>query len=181
MREELGIYQRGERMRLRLLLFEECHNDCPLCVNKNFDLGDLERVHSSKEFKKYSEIILTGGEPMLYPSYVKDIIGWVRKGTDAPIFIYISKLDNIEAVMEIAELVDGVTVTIHQQRWVDDFLRLDEAMRESGRFKNWSGRLKVFEYIDMDTSKAHELWDVRDKEYWIVDCPLPEGEEFKRL
>lgn len=168
-------------MRLRLLMFEECHNDCKLCVNKNFDLDELGVIFDGKELKKYSEIILTGGEPMLRPNYVKSVIRWVRKHTDAPIFIYISKLDNIEAIMEIAEMVDGLTVTIHYQIWVNDFLRLDEAMRRSGRFTDWSGRLKVFSYIKMNTSQAHELWDVRDNEVWIVDCPLPEGEEFKRL
>ena len=162
-------------------MFEECHNDCPLCVNKNFDLGGLPKVATGKGLQGYSEIILTGGEPMLKPQLVKDTIIWVRAHTDAPIFMYISKLDDVEEVMRIAEMVDGLTVTIHHQKWVEDFLRLDEAMRESGRFTDWSGRLKVFEYIKMDTSKAHELWDVRDKEFWIIDCPLPEGEDFKRL
>ena len=50
--------------KLRLLLFEECNRSCPGCCNRDWDLQPLPVCY---DLPPYRIILLTGGEPMLYP------------------------------------------------------------------------------------------------------------------
>ncbi|MBU1087771.1 MAG: hypothetical protein KKD05_09695, partial [Candidatus Omnitrophica bacterium] len=56
--------------KLRLLLFTECNRNCNGCCNNDWDLKSLLNEHL---FKEYSEILLTGGEPMLHPELILEV------------------------------------------------------------------------------------------------------------
>lgn len=82
-------------------------------------------------------------------------------------------------------ITDGIVLTPHSKDDVKRFIRLNERLRmylaENPQLKS-SLRLNLFKNIkdmlpeDIDLS----IWKVKDIE-WIKDCPVPKGEDFKRL
>jgi organic radical activating enzyme len=166
---------------LRLLLFEECNRDCPGCCNKDWDLNSLE---SETSYEDYDEIILTGGEPMLRPGFVIDVVEELRRKTDAKIYMYTAKVDRLISILAVLKILDGITVTLHTKKDINSFKRFNECLdyhREKGfdDYINKSFRLNVFKGIDIsdiDTS----AWKVKSGIKWIKNCPLPANEVFKK-
>jgi len=160
--------------KLRLLLFENCNRSCPKCVNKQHDLSALPEVES---YEGYKEIMLTGGEPMLSPTVVKSVAKCTREqNPEAFIALYTAKIDKIADVLSVLECIDGLTVTLHTQADVDPFLALAEAVR--GYKKSF--RVNIFKGVVFHKADIGG-WTVKTGIEWIDDCPLPAGEEFKRL
>lgn len=166
---------------LRLLLFEECNRACPGCVNKDWDLNALE-VETS--FDGYDEIILTGGEPMLRPDLVIDVVEEIRKKTDTKIYMYTAKVDKLISILSVLKILDGITVTLHNKGDLKAFKKFNELLdycrkNKFGDYIDKSFRLNVFKGIDI-TDIDTSAWKVKSEIKWIRDCPLPVHEVFKR-
>ena len=165
-----------KKNKLRLLLFKECDRNCDGCCNKRWNLDTLE-VESN--FKGYSEIILTGGEPMLDPSMVIRTIRRIRKeaGGGTKIYMYTAKLDEPHTLLIVLEYLDGLTVTLHEPSDIGDFMAFSNLLFEvDGR----SLRLNSFDGVDLSGIDLSN-WKVKEGVKWIKDCPLPEDEVFRRL
>ena len=111
--------------------------------------------------------------PILYPE------------EDAPkIYVYTS-IAAYFPIRQLLNVVDGIVLTPHSKDDVKRFIKLNERLRmylaENPQLKS-SLRLNLFKNIkdmlpeDIDLS----IWKVKDME-WIKDCPVPKGEDFKRL
>ena len=158
---------------LRLLLFEDCNRNCEGCCNKQWDLSKLPVVN---DFTLYDTIMLTGGEPMLRPKYVVDIVDLIRiENPDAKIILYTAKTDNPWALLDILDMIDGLTITLHNQDDVLPWIYFDAIARTVGK----SLRLNVFNSIVVPDNI--EDWQIKDNIEWIEDCPLPDDEVFMRL
>ena len=162
--------------KLRLLITEECNRNCAMCCNKNYNLAKL-RIET--KFSQYDEIILTGGEPMLEPLYLQNVITYIRYLThpDTKIYLQTAKVDDIKAALTIFELVDGVTVTLHALSDLRPFLLFDDCISDYGTHKK-SLRLNYFE--DIPVISVSDKWTTKQIK-WVKDCPLPENEVFKRF
>lgn len=162
---------------LRLLLFEECNRNCGGCCNKGFALEQLEVC---RDFTGYDEIILTGGEPMLLPELVKQVVTQIREqDDDVPIYVY-TAMPNRDA-LDLLDYVDGLTVTLHSQSDVDMFLLFDTAAQDKFNTHLLSMRLNIFNNVNIDMTKVSAKWIVKPNIEWIVDCPLPTNESFMRI
>ena len=80
--------------KLRLLVTTKCHNKCPKCCNKGWDFNSLPVV----DRWNYEQIMITGGEPLLFPLATQAIIQSIRnihllQGTTTKIYIYTSIAD----------------------------------------------------------------------------------------
>ncbi len=164
--------------KLRLLVTKDCNRSCPGCCNKDWDLDALEKCTS---FEEYDEIILTGGEPMLYPHALEYIIKSIRReNSKAKIFMYTAKVDN-EDIYKILPMIDGLTLTIHNQSDVLDYKVTEEIINCCQDFyENKSFRLNIFKNIKLD-KKPSFIWKVKDNIEWMKDCPLPKDEVFMRI
>ena len=112
---------------LRLLLFRECDRACKGCCNKDWDLDNLEVCQS---FKGYKEIILTGGEPMLNPALVKATVNKIRsENFMAKVYMYTAKVNTL-SIVDILDYLDGLTVTLHEQKDVEDFEIFDQIVSD---------------------------------------------------
>lgn len=160
--------------KLRLLLFEECNRKCPGCCNNDWDLSSLER---ETDYAQYEEILLTGGEPMLNPALVVTIALNIRRVSKAKIYMYTAKVDKVGAVLGVLFYIDGLTLTLHTQRDVGDFVRLNNVLGHGEIRKNF--KLNVFKGVDIGTVDT-SIWNVKSEFEWIKNCPLPTGEVFKR-
>jgi hypothetical protein len=161
---------------LRLLLWEDCNRACPGCCNKDWDLTNLPIV---EDFSGYDMVMLTGGEVMLAPYAVKAVAKSVRKQTSAPIIVYTAKSSPADALIDVLESVDGITLTLHDQSDVEPFQTFNDALKAQG-FGKKSLRLNVFKGIDLSGVDT-EGWRVQKDMVWLKNCPLPKNEVFMRL
>lgn len=155
--------------KLRLFLWPECGKSCDGCCNNDWDIDNLPMA----DHYNYSEILLTGGEPLLFPGTLVRIINKLRTTTHAALYVY-TALPGWE-LLHVLRLVDGITVTLHDQTDVPVFKKFSSLIVDSDRKK--SLRLNVFEGVDIDTSGL-PFWKVRKDIKWIRNCPLPDGEVF---
>jgi organic radical activating enzyme len=173
------------KKKLRLLLVEECNRRCKGCVNTMHDLDILPVV---KSFKGYNEIILTGGEPMMYPALIVQTIQKIRKqNLNCKVYLNTAKVDEVRDILRVWGFLDGITVTLHVDK---DFKTFQDTVKwmESYRItrSKISKRLNVVS--DVLTRMSWEQirwlkksgWQIKSK-MWMDDCPLPEGEVFMRL
>jgi len=164
---------------LRLLLLERCNRNCEGCCNKDFDLKNLP---IETQFMGYDNIMLTGGEPMLDPFLIVRTILAIRDHNNkAKIILYTAKVDKPLQVLSLKRLLDGLTVTLHDQRDVKPFKELTKAIIHAGNGSNHiSFRVNIFKGINVRGGIAN-FWNVKDNIEWIKNRPLPENEVFKRV
>jgi hypothetical protein len=161
-------------MKLRLLLTEKCNRRCRGCCNKDYDLAALPVC---EDFAVYEEIMLTGGEPMLFPADLSWMISKIQNQTKAPIFLYTANCTSPNALMTILDRIDGITLTLHRPHDVEPFRRFNDLLQALKAPK--SLRLNVFKGVSLkglDTSK----WTVRKNITWRINCPIPQDEVFMR-
>jgi len=167
-------------VKLRLLLFEECNRNCRGCCNKDWDLKALPQV---KTFKGFDEILLTGGEPMLHPIIVKKVSNKIYKQNEkTKIYMYTAKVDNLDDMICIMPYLNGITLTLHVQKDVDDFLAFNQVLIQNflGGIDYLSLRLNIFEKVTLAYNDLF-LWKIKDNIKWMKNCPLPKNEIFMRL
>ncbi len=160
---------------LRLLLFEECNRKCDGCCNKDWDLKNVDMVES---YSGFDEILLTGGEPMLKPELVIDTIKKIKNQSECNIYLYTAKVNDYNKILEILYMINGLTITLHEQEDVESFIILNGILK-SKDLSNKSMRVNIFKGIDININM--DSWIVKKNIEWIKDCPLPKNEILKRL
>ena len=129
--------------------------------------------------------MLTGGEPLLNPDNVINIIKYIRGvKSNQKIYLYTAKSDDWVEFIRVARELNGLTLTLHEPKDYMSFVMLDRLMYEDpGAWESKSFRLHVFaevnEFVESDSLCCD--WQVRNNMEWIKHCPLPKGEVFKRL
>ena len=160
--------------KLRLLITEKCNRNCEGCCNKDYDLENLPKIDN--HFLYWDEILLTGGEPMLIPQIIRNLASKIRSVNQCPIYVYTAKVDDLQAILSTLFFVDGLTVTLHEQKDVKPFLRFNKVI------PNWVRkqlRLNIFKGIKISTINLGK-WKIKKNIVWLKNCPLPEDETFMR-
>ena len=167
--------------KLRLLVTKECPLSCSGCCNNDWDLDNLG-VFDTKTAADYSLIMITGGEPLLYPDRLIALITDIRTRSCAQIIIYTSTY-KIDDLIKVLGVCDGITITLHNQEQIPTFYKLhNNLLRYGYEHKSKSLRLNVFDGVGiMMPPEIYRHWQVKDGIKWVKDCPLPENELFLRL
>lgn len=175
--------------KLRLLVTTRCPNKCPMCCNNQFDFSKLPVV----DRWNYDEIMITGGEPLLFTNALNDLIESIcikalNYNKYPNIYVYTSYFKaGISPIKEIIfnPYIAGIVLTLHNKEDIEKFVLLNAALHHksySSIVNEKSLRLNLFPDMkallpkDIDLS----LWQVKDIE-WKKDCPVPEGEDFRRI
>ena len=172
--------------KLRLLVTKECPKKCPGCCNKDWDIDNLPKV----EHFNYDEILITGGEPMLIHDYLVGYIMAIRTVSNAKIYVYTADYNIF--LRSIIDHVDGVTLTLHNQRdsnRLGNFYRMMNSLTSVNKdiiedlniIHSKSLRLNVFKGIVIHEDIELQHWVVKKDIEWIENRPLPKDEEFKRI
>ena len=88
--------------KLRLLVTTKCPNKCPMCCNNSWDFSKLPVV----EHFNYKEIMITGGEPLLFPEKLANLaesIKTVQKlayGNKGKLFLYTALADMLPSCFQ---------------------------------------------------------------------------------
>jgi hypothetical protein len=112
---------------------------------------------------------------MLRPDVVVDVAKRIPRGI--PVYLYTARVDDLAAVRRVLPWLNGITVTLHEQRDVNPFFRLAWSMVFPTPF---SKRLNVFCGVDLGRV-ALPTWKIKSDIDWIPKAPLPEGETLMRL
>lgn len=167
--------------KLRLLVTEKCNRNCPGCCNKQYDINSLPVITS---FFGYEEIMITGGEPLLFVDRVINLITAIKLMNDAfgipvpKIYIY-TALNRWQHLEDALTSADGITFTLHSQQdayWLRKHITSWPYMYSQLR----SVRLNVFEGIMLSNDIIQSGWKINYKT-WQNECPIPSGEDFMRL
>ena len=148
--------------KLRLLVTAECHNNCPLCCNKQFDVLKISVV---EDFSQYEEIIITGGEPMLFRHNVYLLLQelQVRTKKNCKFYLYTAKDKWLYSML--LEFLDGVTYTPHTTSDIIDFIHTNENLLKYPRLnsKHISLRLNLFKEVKNKLPKDIDLslWTIK--------------------
>ena len=152
--------------KVRLLLWEECDRACEGCCNKDWDLGALPVYDRNSH---HDVVMLTGGEPMLHREKLIAIAKELKPRVNC-LVLYTACTVGLE---DIADLFDGLTVTLHEQKDAEQFKKFDRNLL----FFDGSLRLNVFAGVEFEASPR---WVVKKDIEWIKECPLPSDEVFVR-
>ena len=100
--------------KLRLLVTSDCPNACPLCCNKQFDIKDVPVVDNWN----YEEIMITGGEPLLYPNRLEKLCKAIREVTEQmglrpKIYLYTARPEWSSFERAVNYYADGIVVAPH--------------------------------------------------------------------
>lgn len=169
--------------KLRLLVTTKCPNKCPMCCNNSWDFSKLPVV----EHFNYKEIMITGGEPLLFPEnwqiwlkVSKPFKNWPMAIKENYFYIrhwLICSPIISDTSMELFTLHILLMMFIVYWRPIIFLLDYKDELMESK-----SLRLNLFpdikKHIPDNTDLS--LWKVKDMK-WIKDCPVPADEEFKRV
>ena len=174
--------------KLRLLVTKKCHNDCPKCCNKQYDLDAVPVIDRFD----YDEVCITGGEPMLDFQKVIRIAEMFKTvatvlGKEVKVYLYTARITSAQLhVMMTRELIDGICVTPHSNGDINDFKKLNRGLLfnfhiDNSFYEDISLRLNLF--ADVKEHLRDEnliLWKIKEME-WLDECPVPEGEDFRRV
>ena len=171
------------KAKLRLLVTLHCNRSCPGCCNKDYDIKNLPKI-SIAQAAQYGEVMITGGEPLLYPGKVNNLmLAIVAENPSAKIFIYTANIRELASGDTLdSSLFSGVHVTIHEDITKHE-LQLLKYMQERYpiTFKTKSMRLQIFPDIKRKISIVPKLWKRITFNPWIENCPLPIDEDFMQL
>lgn len=185
-------HERTMNTKLRLLVTGKCHNDCPLCCNKQFNFNELEVV----DRWDYEEIMITGGEPLASnrtTSYLIDMIMgiraiWHAQGWKGKIYLYTST-KRADLVIKIISYLDGIVYTPHTIKEMHTFMQFAPAINFRRKLTDQSLRLNLFEEeapgevfkaFNYGGKLIQQMWQIKSIK-WIPNCPVPEGEDFRRI
>jgi pyruvate formate-lyase activating enzyme-like uncharacterized protein len=183
----------------RLITTMACNRSCDYCCNKYNSLVDKAIDIPTLDSILDSDVVcLTGGEPMLYPSKLIEIIKTLRAGSllmgkpDQKIYLYSASFyspDFMYSLRDLIPLVDGIHFTLHAKTNINDirgFEALQAAIKEYKKFSELgtkSFRAYIAPDIIYDIPVFPNLWSRLEIKPWIPEgkCPLPPNETLYRL
>lgn len=166
----------------RLIVTNKCPKNCVGCCNKDWK-GEPAKKMENFDFDK---ILITGGEPMLFPQKLIDLCIDIRSNSKAKLILYTAKTNQLMMLMIIMHYVDGLTVTIHEDSDIQSFINFNNSLRVYLREHNMTKKLRLNVFSGDFSSTALEnedlsIWNVDMNRQWIKDAPLPENEELFEL
>lgn len=166
---------------LRLLVTQECKRNCDGCCNLQWELDKLPVM--TEDLSPYKMILITGGEPMiLEDERLKNIIGYINllSNSSTKVILYTAETKNWTRIhtMLSEHYIDGLTITLHEQKDVPNFLW----MAHKGQFHLYSDhlRLNIFQGVTIPKKRILKHWKIKKNIVWKDPCPLPKGEVFMR-
>ena len=164
-----------------------------MCCNNQFDFDTLPIV----DRWDYDEIMITGGEPLSSAKKVRYLINLITsikliqqaQGFLIAKFYVYTATHHVHLIKKILKHIDGIVYTPHNIAELNVLKTISYHLEICPYPKNISMRLNVFpeisKMIEKDFNRAQQrriviMWDVKHIR-WVKDCPIPEGEDFRRI
>lgn len=160
----------------RVIVTWDCPRDCDLCCNKN--LPAEAKPRRVADLKGYDQVLLTGGEPTLYPVRLLEIVRELRQQTPAEkqkVYLYTALYR--PALGSLVEVTDGVHYSLHHPLHPADLEGFYRFQRLIGAYPGKSFRLYIEPRIRQAIEIVPSRWEKVEVKPWLDFCPLPPDEE----
>jgi organic radical activating enzyme len=156
----------------------KCEKQCRGCVNTLHTEMHVPPIGLA-DLGRFDEIILTGGEPLLYPGKLIDLTDHL---SGARLVLYTSA-PSYPQLFAVSRFFTGVTITLHDN---------EDAARFNRYFKKYFGEPDVWTTIPQFFVRIYDAVTVKVELYrtaqykmcrWVApeECKLPVNEELFRL
>lgn len=160
-----------------------CGRKCDGCCNNDPIFRPTE-ITSLKQVLDYDEILITGGDPALYPQKMYNMLERLIKlyNYKGKVYLYTSSVMSNSHLSDIIWLIDGFQHTVHYEANDFDIMELSRLSNFLVEYnsKRHSFRLAIdkrlyerYDFGNIDLSG----WSIIRKLVWQEHCPLPKGEE----
>lgn len=171
-------------MKVRLIVTYKCSRDCPGCCNKNWKYDppvELGVLYSDE----LDEFIITGGEPMLFPVQLRELLKSYQpfRIRGIKIYLYTAYIPYaIPFIENILPLIDGLHYTIHDNEESANLKVFQEkiCLTVPSIWRDKTFRLDIFPKVTYINLMPH-MWQRIQFKSWIKDCPLPKDEKLYKL
>ena len=172
-----------EHSKARVIITLACHRACDGCCNHMPVFSQHRKIADISVVASYRDILLTGGEPMLYPRQTLALVKYLKAHTPARVYLYSAFYEPAEQALwqDLLASLDAFQFTLHAEAQDDDIAALGElcalaAAPHPGRSFRLSIDRRLYAHHDLSGLDLGG-WDVVRKMAWIVDAPLPPGED----
>ena len=174
--EEKLLVNNPSARKARVIITFKCNRRCVNCCNTYKSIIDAgKHIRSITELAGYDQVILTGGEPMLFPDTVIGICEQLGK-QGSEVFLYTALW--VPQITTILKLVKGIHYTVHSPASDCDMIGF---YKFQDLIKNRIGSYRL--YIDPEVNRLitinPSVWSRVEIKPWLKEgeCPLPIGEE----
>jgi organic radical activating enzyme len=135
-----------------------------------------------EQLSKYKSVMISGGEPLLYPKKLKALIHQLRKNNPEQIISLYTTLAS-DALIDMLWMFDRIHYTLHAPHTAQDqerFIKFQDAITNP----HYSYRLYIDPAIkDVAIPIIPNRWNRVEVKPWIDegDCPVPDGEDLVEL
>lgn len=175
--------------KLRLIVTDKCNRHCAGCCNLSLDWKSIPVFKPITDrhprITEWNEVLVTGGEPMLEPELTRKVINMIS--ADKKAFLYTAEVSDWQKIKDVIRILDGLTVTIHDDCDVDTFVDFHSRLAYEQRIRRMLAhcrylRLNVFRGVTLpDNIEFYPMWKIKRNIEWIPNAPLPDGEVLMRL
>jgi hypothetical protein len=163
----------------RVITTWDCNRNCDKCCNKNLPAEPIPCT--LRDLPGFDGVVLTGGEPLLYPEKLLDIVRalrtarWIDK-SDQKIFLYTALWT--PHLWDLVGKLDGIHYTLHYPASDSDLIGFEHFQN---LLREYQGSEKSFRlYLEPRITEPillyPNLWSRVEVKPWLDFCPLPENE-----
>ena len=165
----------------RVLITLACPRSCPYCCN-GYDhiMRQARPITDLADLVDYDQVLLTGGEPMLYPDEIRRIIPILRGQRTKATTIYLYTALYTPELPGLLPLLDGAQFTLHLPFSPSDLRDFESFQGDIVLYPEKSFRLAISPDIETTIPVIPNRWvRVLSKDWRSEErCVLPPGEDF---
>jgi len=159
----------------RILITTKCNRTCHYCCNeKDSGLDGALLLESFDTLNDFDAIVISGGEPMLYPGRIIEFIKQIPDRAD--IKVYLQSATHTKYSDEVMQYLDGITYTVHEEASLKDVVMFQNMQDMAMRYTDKNFRLNVHDnckqYLPICPNSWGEIRFFHHKD----ECPIPDNE-----
>jgi hypothetical protein len=133
-------------------------------------MGKAQPLYSIKQLQGYKNLVISGGEPMLYPDRTLKLAKVLKKWVpEAKIFLYTAYYRNAADIERVLPFIDGVNFTVHKEANERDLKEFEEFQQFIKRYPNKNFRLYVDAAIGDKVNIDQDAWDRAKVAPWMTE------------
>jgi len=154
----------------RIIITYKCNRKCPGCANTYSSvMSKAQSLTSVKQLKDYDNLVISGGEPMLFPDRVTKIAKILKKAVpQAKIFLY-TALNRGDEIERILPYIDGINFTVHDNPGEKDIMEFHSFQAMASRWRNKSFRLYATKSTAENLHIIPSIWSRVKLDPWMSE------------
>lgn len=149
----------------------KCNRQCPGCANTYGSvMSKAQPLYNIAQLKGYKNLVISGGEPMLFPDRVLKLAKVLKKHVpEAKVFLYTAYNRDTRQIERILPYIDGVNYTVHKEADDKDVAEFQAFQAMAGKHSDKNFRL----YVDKATAREVMIypsaWDRINIKPWMTE------------